>query len=194
MLVACQEMNTLKAKDSSHEQTTETDGATPNPTNVHPAQANVGEAAKEVKEILKNIKDVLKEYHQSSTKESSNNLVKAETSNQIKDNANVEIPGSVNVKKDAQNVLESASGQSKEAASGSRDVSDSHREAAESGHQMTYLVKLTASLQTALIMWCWQQLDTKAVQENEKISSLINMVVKDCKCFVSILLLDVNIA
>ncbi|BFZ03746.1 hypothetical protein BsWGS_06784 [Bradybaena similaris] len=186
LLVACQEMNSLKAKDSSHEQTTETDGATPNPTNVHPAQANVSEAAKEVKDILKNIKDVLKEYHQSSTKESSNNLVKAETSNQTKDNANIEIPGSVNVKKDAQNVLESASIQSKEAASGSRNVSDSHREAAESDHQMTYLVKLTASLQTALIMWCWQQLDTKAVQENEKISSLINKVVKDYVCDVAV--------
>ncbi|KAH9489895.1 Zinc finger ZZ-type and EF-hand domain-containing protein 1 [Bulinus truncatus] len=46
-------------------------------------------------------------------------------------------------------------------------------------HQMAYLIKLTASLQTSLVMWCWQQLESKSVLENESVVKLINSVILD---------------
>ncbi|CAL1538237.1 unnamed protein product [Lymnaea stagnalis] len=49
----------------------------------------------------------------------------------------------------------------------------------DSGHQMTYLVKLTASLQTSLVMWCWQQLELKGAPENKTFVEMVNTIVLD---------------
>ncbi|XP_012939826.1 zinc finger ZZ-type and EF-hand domain-containing protein 1 [Aplysia californica] len=55
----------------------------------------------------------------------------------------------------------------------------------ESGPQMTYLVRLTASLQTALFSWCWQQLEATVPQEEEKFYNFVNDIIVTYSCEVA---------
>ncbi|XP_055877134.1 zinc finger ZZ-type and EF-hand domain-containing protein 1-like isoform X1 [Biomphalaria glabrata] len=56
-------------------------------------------------------------------------------------------------------------------------AADAEDPASDKSHQMTYLIKLTASLQTSLVMWCWQQLETTNGVENESLVKMINSIV-----------------
>lgn len=194
-MVACQEMDGMKTKESRDVEDTAGDGSPPKPPRKLPAVKDVSDCVDKVKEALKNVSDVLKEAHgtvDAGAEQSLEHCPKGDGGNAeaVSDQARKD--------KDAKDCLDSpqnvsntqeVADQTKEAKKESEGVSESLKKTVDSGHQMTYLVKLTASLQTSLFMWCWQQLDTKSIQENEKLCNLINKIIKDCK-FYSIFLVN----
>ncbi|XP_059146557.1 zinc finger ZZ-type and EF-hand domain-containing protein 1-like isoform X2 [Physella acuta] len=149
-------------------------------TKLEEALQNINVSAKEVQDILNDIKDseleakaTFQQIQQSA--ERANELFKqareslADIGNSIKGNM----------------ALFDSNPSSSDDVAGHLKTATSAGEKAENGHQMTYLVRLTASLQTSLLMWCWQQLDTKSTLENEKFVILINDIVKNYTCNVA---------